>query len=750
MTIEHVFGYADRLHVCKGDQINFHISSKGDRRYRASLVRLVNGCVDSELNRYREVDLSSVFSGEYPGREKKIYRGSYAALPGGASFAEIGDRTVLLCVYPTLLRGRALQTIVSVVSDSDKKLAVYAAGRNLIVSFLDQGAVEEFALKDCLQEHHWHLVALRWSMAGEYSLKVWRYENKHHQSDGLSAFERVFSHNVYDFGDESTVFLGAEVSGLDRNAQAVIENSLDGKIDSLRIAGHLLDDREIFSAAAYLPADETKASLLGLYNFEAGPGLSFRNLVAPNEAGAFHNLPLLGVTGIRWNGKHHCFRDAPEHYSAVHFHSDDQYDCGWSSDFGISIGDDIKSGIYAAKIVSDSGDTDYVPFFVVPARDAKKRSPIALMLPTMTYLAYANERMSDASDVFGFDVIKWGGEVTPDLIGYERLKQHPEFGSSLYDHHLDGGGRHFSSWLRPILNMRPRSQIWALVADTLIADWLEHCQFDFDIITDHMVHEEGVELLGKYKTVISGNHPEYVTTEILDALEEYTDKRGGRFIYMGGNGYYWVTALCGAAPAAIEIRRGVGGSGAWFSKPGEYYLQSTGDLGGLWRHVGRAPQQIFGVGTRGMGFPPSVGFNRAPEWDNPRVGFLTEGVTEMVLGDYGLLHNGAAGEEIDAVDYQLGTPAHALVIASSSNHPRGMMIAREDLRFVVPDEWVHSRVRADLTFFETKSGGAVLSLSSMTWCGSLSYNNFDNGVCRLSANAVRRFIAPEPFAMPAL
>ena len=73
-----------------------------------------------------------------------------------------------------------------------------------------------------------------------------------------------------------------------------------------------------------------------------------------------------------------------------------------------------------------------------------------------------------------------------------------------------------------------------------------------------------------------------------------------------------------------------------------------------------------------------------------------------------------------------------------------MMIAREDLRFVVPDEWVHSRVRADIVFFETPSGGAVLSFSSMTWCGSLSHNNYDNGVSRLSENAVRRFIDPTP------
>jgi|TARA_B110000305_G_C19114927_1_gene481564 N,N-dimethylformamidase len=151
-----------------------------------------------------------------------------------------------------------------------------------------------------------------------------------------------------------------------------------------------------------------------------------------------------------------------------------------------------------------------------------------------------------------------------------------------------------------------------------------------------------------------------------------------------------------------------------------------------------------------MGFPGSIGFTRNPEWDDPRAQFLTKGITEECLGDYGIMGNGAAGEEIDAVDYELGTPTHALVIASSRNHPRGMMIAREDLRFVIPDEWVHSQVRADITFFETASGGAVLSLSSMTWCGSLSHNNFNNGISQLTENAVRRFSNPEPFRLPSI
>ena len=72
--------------------------------------------------------------------------------------------------------------------------------------------------------------------------------------------------------------------------------------------------------------------------------------------------------------------------------------------------------------------------------------------------------------------------------------------------------------------------------------------------------------------------------EELDAFEAYLD-RGGRVMYMGGNGFYWRTAVHGAA---IELRRGRGSTATWKSPVGEDYSAFTGEIGGLWRDVGRA------------------------------------------------------------------------------------------------------------------------------------------------------------------
>ena len=39
--------------------------------------------------------------------------------------------------------------------------------------------------------------------------------------------------------------------------------------------------------------------------------------------------------------------------------------------------------------------------------------------------------------------------------------------------------------------------------------------------------------------MLTGTHPEYYSARMLDAWEDYLAP-GGRVMYMGGNGFYWV------------------------------------------------------------------------------------------------------------------------------------------------------------------------------------------------------------------
>lgn len=58
------------------------------------------------------------------------------------------------------------------------------------------------------------------------------------------------------------------------------------------------------------------------------------------------------------------------------------------------------------------------------------------------------------------------------------------------------------------------------------------------------------------------------------------------------------------------------------------------------------------------------------------------------------------------------------------------------------------KVRADMTFFETPGGGAVFSVGSIAWPGSLPYNGYDNNVSKICENVLRRFVDDTPFTMP--
>ena len=76
-----------------------------------------------------------------------------------------------------------------------------------------------------------------------------------------------------------------------------------------------------------------------------------------------------------------------------------------------------------------------------------------------------------------------------------------------------------------------------------------------------------------------------------------------------------------------------------------------------------------------------------------------------------------------------------------------MLRVKEEFHMMHPlDE--DSKVRADMIFFETPSGGAVFSVGSISYTGSLSHNGYENEIERLTRNVLNRFNDPEPFDYP--
>ena len=167
---------------------------------------------------------------------------------------------------------------------------------------------------------------------------------------------------------------------------------------------------------------------------------------------------------------------------------------------------------------------------------------------------------------------------------------------------------------------------------------------------------------------------------MLDAQEDYVAD-GGRLIYMGGNGYYWVVGFDPENPACMEVRKLDSGMRAWAAKPGEHYLQTTGEKSGLWRNRGRAPQKLTGVGFIAEGFETSAPYRKMPDAWHRTVSWITEGVDGEIIGDKGLAYNAAAGVELDRYDLSLGTPPHTKIIASSGGHSDNYVLVTEELLY---------------------------------------------------------------------
>jgi N,N-dimethylformamidase len=256
------------------------------------------------------------------------------------------------------------------------------------------------------------------------------------------------------------------------------------------------------------------------------------------------------------------------------------------------------------------------------------------------------------------------------------------------------------------------------------------------------LHEKGVEILKSYKVVLTGSHPEYHTAETLDALQTYTET-GGRLMYLGGNGFYWRVALTDKVPGAIEIRRTEGGIRTWPAEPGEYYHAFDGAYGGLWRRSDRPPQQLCGIGFSSQGTFVGNHYRQAPAARDNHHAWVFEGVKEEVFGGYGFSGGGAAGFELDRLDHRLGSPLNAVVLASSEGHERKNFIVVHEERLAIantiPGETLEQLIRADMVYIDKPNGGAIFSVGSITYCGSLPENKFDNDVSRLTFNVINRF-----------
>lgn len=183
----------------------------------------------------------------------------------------------------------------------------------------------------------------------------------------------------------------------------------------------------------------------------------------------------------------------------------------------------------------------------------------------------------------------------------------------------------------------------------------------------------------------------------------------------------------------------------WEGEAGENPLQFTGEPSGLWRSNGRPPQRLVGVGFDGQVFTHSSAYRWLEGARRPGLEWLTDGLDlNAPLGDAGLRGGGAAGIEVDRVEPSLGSPPDLVWLATADRLGYGGTPSPEEVRTLhrglMGDQ--NGQVRADLVYTPTANGGGVFATGSIAWVCALSCNDYDNGVSRLTANVIRRFLNP--------
>lgn len=708
-----LLGYPDRFSVAPGETITFKVSSTLDRDYDAALVRIRCGDPNPDGPGLINDDLSAVFKRQCPSRFQPVQLGSYIEIDQRLA---IPDRFALAAtVWPTL-PDAGDQVILSVGDPLTS--ATVSLGLNANGVFAQIGAARISSDRE-IRNRAWYRLSATFDL-----------------NDGHVALSQLPLRAEYGIEDDAEVThslppgrtaLGDAMIRIAASVSPISGNHFNGKIEDPQ-----------------LRAQSPSGPVIARWDFSQAIGSQRIIDQGPLAAhGHTVNLPARAVTGSNWESEEQRWTHAPEQFGAIHFHDDDLYDCNWDDDFSFTVPANFRSGPYAMALrAGDHYET--IPFYVRPKRKCPQ-SRIAVVAPTFTYIVYGNYQRGVTNDEYRARTDAWGARPwNPD--------EYPQFSLSTYNFHRDGSGVGYASRLRPMINMRPGflsyvdhrgSGLRHYPADTHLIAWLDQQGFDYDVITDEDVSAEGVGLLDPYRVVVTMSHPEYHTTASHDAYQHYL-ARGGRVMYLGGNGFYWRVATHEDFPGAVEVRRAEGGIRAWAAEPGEYYHAFDGEYGGLWRRNARPPQSLVGVGFSSQGQFEGTYYQRQAGADDTRAAWIFAGVDDQRLGDFGLSGGGAAGFELDRCDPRLGSPRNAVVLATSVEHPAHFVLVPEELLTHVttwPGEPIETLIRADMVYFNTASGGEVFSVGSITYCGSLLHNHGENNISQITRNVLARFSA---------
>lgn len=361
-----------------------------------------------------------------------------------------------------------------------------------------------------------------------------------------------------------------------------------------------------------------------------------------------------------------------------------------------------RSGLYYFHAHTHSGRRFAFPWVVAPAAP---RAPVVVLASNITWNAYNN--FGGRSNYIHADAFP----PAPTVNARQELKRYTDAMHATWR----------AAAYAPLSFDRPepindidrneeitdpiegRAACHIAPAEWRLLGWLEHEGFAYDLYAETQLHH-GILDLAAYKVLILSTHPEYWTREMYHRVKTWVFEKGGRLMYLGGNGLN----------CEVELLEG------------ERMIVHNGAIRGLWaENIGAesrfAKRQESEANLLGIVFTPSGMMTGAPYRvvDASHWAFAGTGLRDDDMFGEKCLHQrcpgGASGHETDK--RSPSSPKNTRLLAKGMN----------------PDDG-----GAEMVHFDTPSGGAVFSAGSICYPSSLPV---DDNISKITANVLRRFLS---------
>jgi hypothetical protein len=369
-----------------------------------------------------------------------------------------------------------------------------------------------------------------------------------------------------------------------------------------------------------------------------------------------------------------------------------------------------RSGLYYVHAETESGRFFAFPWVVAPARPT---ATVAVLAATNTWNAYNS--FGGRSNY----VSASGLPSTPTLYGRQDL---PRF-QGQKEWAADNSAFPPLSFERPEPNngvrcdaevdqpMRGRMTSALSPADWRLLAWLERSGRDYDYYSDYQLHSGELDL-DAYRVLILTCHPEYWSRAMYQRVKTWVFERGGRLMYLGGNGINCEVEFLEESRMVCRTELRAEGESLgmrhparpaeWFESRFHYTLECEANL--------------LGVVTTAPGLMTSAPYRvvEPSHWV-----FAGTGLNDGQVFGFRSLHercsHGASGHETDKMS--AASPPGTVLLAKGTNPDNG---------------------GSEMVFYETKSGGAVFSVGSITYPACLLV---DETISRITRNVLSRFAA---------